>query len=185
MFIFAAILTAIVVAYMAQKGYLVRFYIFFNKIIRNFSKDKVDISSGRIIIWKYAIKIFKQNPVFGIGWENFSAKIPEYNIDTVKVHNNFIQLLCETGVIGFVLIALPMMMLLIRTYHYMRRYLYNEQSQSIIRIAYTTSFGIQFFFFVLDFIDPCIYKMNFWPIYTISIMSLIFARTYEKNTKFS
>ena len=38
---------------------------------------------------------------------------------------------------------------------------------------------MQVFFFVLDFLDPCIYKMHFLPMYTISIMSLIFARYYD------
>lgn len=175
------IFTLLLVVYLAQKGYLLRFYLFFNKIARNLSNDRVDISSGRIAIWKYAWSVFKQNPVLGIGWENFFVKIPEYDVDTVKVHNNFLQLLCETGVIGFVLIAIPMIVLLIWSYHYMKRYSYSKQNYPLIRIAYTTSFGIQFFFFVLDFLDPCIYKMHFWPIYAISIMSLVFARTYEKK----
>ncbi len=179
--IITIVFLTLAIAYMAQKGYLIRFYIFFNKIIRNFSDERIDITSGRIIIWKHALNIFKKNPILGIGWEHFFAKIPEHGIDTVKVHNNFIQLLCETGVIGFFVIATPMILLLIQAYYYMKNYSHNKQNKSIVIIGYTTSFGIQFFFFILDFIDPCIYKMSFWPIYTISIMSLIFAKTYERN----
>lgn len=113
---------AVAIAYLALHGYLVRYYLFFNKISRNLSHDRVDISSGRLYIWRYALELFRENPILGIGWEQFSADIPAYNIDTVKVHNNFIQLLCETGIIGFLLIAIPMLALLVLTYRDTNRY---------------------------------------------------------------
>ena len=175
----AVIIALVACVFLGARGYLLRFYLFFNKILRNLSNDRVDITSGRIYIWKYALGIFKKNPILGIGWEQFRAVLPAYDIDTVKVHNNFIQLLCETGVVGFILIAIPMTALLVITYCEADGYFKHGGDQKVVKVAYMVSLGMQVFFFVLDFLDPCIYKMHFWPIYTISIMSLIFARYYD------
>ena len=183
--IIAFIFSLVAITFLASRGYLLRFYLFFNKIVRNLSNDRVDITSGRIYIWKYALELFKKNPILGIGWEQFSVVLPEYDIDTVKVHNNFIQILCETGIVGFMLIAIPMVSLLVLTYREMYFYFRSNRKQAIVRVAYMVSLGMQIFFFVLDFLDPCIYKMHFWPIYTISIMSLIFAKHYEKREVYS
>ena len=68
--------------------------------------------------------------------------MPTSKLPKDKVHNNFIQLLCETGVIGFFVIATPMILLLIQAYYYMKNYSHNKQNKSIVIIGYTTSFGL-------------------------------------------
>jgi O-antigen ligase len=73
-------------------------------------------SSGRNDLWKVAWKIFNNNHWIGIGLSNFQAVEPSYvlrsgeltRVDLVAetphlVHNLYLQLLTETGVIGFVL----------------------------------------------------------------------------------
>lgn len=70
-------------------------------ITRNLGK--ADISSGRFTLWDTAIDIFKQHPIFGIGYGAFSVNslsITNYAV-YVGVHNDYIQWLCESGVIGF------------------------------------------------------------------------------------
>ena len=58
-----------------------------------------DISSGRFNLYLLAIKHFVQNPLFGIGWERFRL-IPELARE-LQTHNIYLELLCETGLIGF------------------------------------------------------------------------------------
>lgn len=63
-----------------------------------------DISNGRFKLYAIAWNFFKESPVLGIGWREFSKEVVNfYNQDSVlrDAHNVFLQLLCETGVIGF------------------------------------------------------------------------------------
>ena len=64
------------------------------------SRDVEDV--GRDQLWTQAMTYFYDNKWLGIGWTNFK------NIFTLRgthVHNIYIQLLCETGIIGFSVFA--------------------------------------------------------------------------------
>lgn len=65
-----------------------------------------DISNGRFKLYAIAWNFFKGSPLFGIGWREFSKEVVNfYNQDSVlrDAHNVFLQLLCETGVTGFLI----------------------------------------------------------------------------------
>ena len=65
-----------------------------------------DVSNGRFKLYAIAWNFFKNSPVLGIGWREFSKEVVNfYNQDSVlrDAHNVFLQLLCETGVIGFLI----------------------------------------------------------------------------------
>ncbi len=55
-----------------------------------------DISSGRFAIWNTAFERFLSSPVFGVGW--FGLRSAYLSGDA---HNVYLQLLAETGLIGF------------------------------------------------------------------------------------
>lgn len=55
-----------------------------------------DISNGRFTLYVSAVEQFKQHPIFGIGWEQFRSTYIRY----IDVHNIYLQLLCETGLVG-------------------------------------------------------------------------------------
>lgn len=67
-----------------------------------FQKRFVDDNggSGRLVIWNNGIAIFKINPIFGIGALNFRY----YNMLLFNeghfMHNTFLEILCENGIIG-------------------------------------------------------------------------------------
>ncbi len=66
--------------------------------------ENSDVSNGRFKLYAIAWNFFKESPILGIGWREFSKKVVNfYNQDSVlrDAHNVFLQLLCETGVIGF------------------------------------------------------------------------------------
>jgi O-antigen ligase len=78
-------------------------------------------SSGRTDLWKVAWTIFTRHPWNGIGLANFETVEPHYalksgtltRVDLVAevphlVHNVYLQLLAETGIIGFSLFVLVM-----------------------------------------------------------------------------
>ena len=51
-----------------------------------------------------ALKIFKQNPIIGSGVNSFRKICIDPQICSTHPHNTYIQLLAETGIIGFILI---------------------------------------------------------------------------------
>lgn len=79
--------------------------------------DQIGLNSNKINIFSIqhqahylaAFKIFKDNPIFGIGVKNFRfvCKDKRYNADwacSTHPHNTYVQLLAETGIIGFIFI---------------------------------------------------------------------------------
>lgn len=61
------------------------------KMIQKFSAGGL---SGREILWKNAWHAFLENPIMGMGIDSFQTR---YGLDT---HNIFLQILCETGLVG-------------------------------------------------------------------------------------
>ncbi len=69
--------------------------------------DDYASGSGRSIKWEYAIELFKQRPLFGWGWGGFSYG------SIGSLHNTFLTLLCEGGIVGLSLFTLPIIIMLI------------------------------------------------------------------------
>lgn len=65
-------------------------------------------AATRLVLWGIAWNFFTHSPVFGVGWGNFEALygsyvagIPWIPVGLFSAHNIFLQLLSETGLIGF------------------------------------------------------------------------------------
>nr|WP_279052254.1 O-antigen ligase family protein [Acinetobacter tandoii] len=56
-----------------------------------------DTTSGRYTLWEHAIQCWLNNPIFGCGF----YQLDEYKNLPAHPHNLFIQILSETGLIGF------------------------------------------------------------------------------------
>lgn len=69
--------------------------------------EKIEsLGNGRIILWKMAWNAFLEKPIFGHGWGFFSRIAPESgNTHATNAHCVYLQLLCETGIVGFLLIG--------------------------------------------------------------------------------
>ncbi|TFH01075.1 MAG: hypothetical protein E4H13_05840 [Calditrichales bacterium] len=62
-------------------------------------------NAARLNIWKTSLAIFKENPVFGIGYGNFDTffeifKVPGYYDAKGHAHNDFLNIAVHNGVIG-------------------------------------------------------------------------------------
>lgn len=73
---------------------------FSNGNINDYSSDRVDL------LWIPALKLFQQHPIFGLGWRGFRYTFQQYStIDQLyDTHNIYLQLLCETGIVGFTVV---------------------------------------------------------------------------------
>jgi len=74
-------------------------------VVRAKSITRIDTSNlGRIEVWKEAYKIFKENPINGVGYNNFSKAqregIYKYNKKYYHPHNTILKFASETGILG-------------------------------------------------------------------------------------
>ncbi len=56
--------------------------------------------NGRLVIWEKHLELFKENPINGVGFEAYRTLIQG---KASKAHNNVLQMLTSTGIIGFAL----------------------------------------------------------------------------------
>ena len=99
-----------------------------------------------------AIKIFKDNPILGIGPKNFrfECRKEDYNISefscTSHPHNFYIQLLAETGILG---IIIPLIFLFNILKFYIKLFLIKISNKlndiNVMKICIYSSFLITFF----------------------------------------
>ncbi len=111
-----------------------------NTMITNLENDE-DISSGRFALYSLALKYFSQHPFMGIGWEQYRT-ISELSAQSAT-HNIYLELLCETGVLGFFCFLLFFIALLSMAFVNCKRA--NEDRQ---RVATVFCLYMQLFFLV-------------------------------------
>lgn len=83
-----------------------------DEVIRGtgFQVNQADFSTGRTHFWSVALQIFKDYPILGSGLESFGVAFSQYDTwnGTLRVeqaHNDYLQTLSDTGIIGFLCIV--------------------------------------------------------------------------------
>ena len=150
---------------------------FLYRYIRTFEKllSGADITSGRTELWSMAWMLFLKNPVLGLGWGGFASHVSEafravHGQDVMDVHNTYLQLLCETGIVGTVLILTPILFCLVQTIRQTRRLRRAEADRTALIAMNTVSLGLQVFFLALGMLDPCFYKLIYWAFYAVALV---------------
>ncbi|MFH0772489.1 MAG: O-antigen ligase family protein, partial [Candidatus Omnitrophota bacterium] len=85
-------------------------------VVERILSFKAEITSryfgGRLPIWEGTLNIIKDNPIFGTGLGTFNYTFPKYqplaiiNKHYTYAHSDFLELLSETGIIGFSLFVI-------------------------------------------------------------------------------
>ncbi|WHY30714.1 O-antigen ligase family protein [Bacillus wiedmannii] len=86
-----------------------------NKRISDFSHDN---GSGRFTLWEAAFKYYLSNPYIGIGAFNFSNYYEFQFNEKLYVHNTFLEILSESGTIGFLLYSAFLFILMFKLTQY-------------------------------------------------------------------
>ncbi|HRI03282.1 MAG TPA: O-antigen ligase family protein [Pyrinomonadaceae bacterium] len=83
-----------------------------DSLVRGLSMNAAadDISSGRTHFWSVAIKIFFEHPILGAGLDAFGVAFTKHDtwhgiFRVEQAHNEYLQILAETGIVGFACIA--------------------------------------------------------------------------------
>ena len=141
------------------------------------SGDEYTFTSGRTGMWDVAIEIFNNNKITGIGFANFGVYTGYYytNGNTwaglFLTHNIYYGLLCETGIIGTVLMLLFIIIALISTLKFLRRI--RKHKNEISHLVYY-SLLLQIWFIIYGFTGNGIYDNNEFLMYIFSV-SIIFS----------
>lgn len=145
-----------------------------NFIVERFSELGSDNSStDRFVMWGLALLNFARFPLLGIGFLNFReqystnlaaqfirdlADISSYR--RLDAHNVYIQVLCEMGIIGFVLYIGAIVFLLKYTIKSLKYFSSTKEYQ--YKYAAMLSFCFQIFYLLYSLSGNCLYDMTFY-----------------------
>lgn len=154
-------------------------YRLFERVFASFStyRSGGDISNGRSILYARALSLWSDKPLFGNGWFYFYSN----NIGIIRrltrshVHNLFLELLCDVGVVGLIFILAPMVVIYIRNYKALR----NEISE--FRQIYKLTFTLQTFFFLDSMLHVTYYSTSILTIQFICLLLFLLAQNKEHH----
>lgn len=98
-----------------------------------------DTSNGRLSLWNDAIEQFWTSPILGVGVKAI------YNSTGYDVHNTYIQILVETGIIGMLLFVLAIVTMLKNIYSTSQKIFMNQNETINVSLCY----GIYILIFLL------------------------------------
>lgn len=153
-----------------------RFATFFSNLLSGKQAD-----SGRTALYNYAIEAWKENPLFGIGWYQFTRRTTElYGYSAShQVNLDYLQWLAELGVFGFILNMIPISVTLYQTVHICKKKLRGiENHQEQIKVLFAVF--VQFFTLIYAFVEVPFYDMFFFAMY---ILSCVIINGYYRSLK--
>lgn len=131
------------------------------------SMDNIGMTSGRSVIYERAFQLWHSSPIIGIGWENFrnlgAYGDSEYTtwFRYFDVHNCYLQILCETGIVGAIVFCIILLVTLVTSVRSLR---VNKSGNSRYSMAYII------FFLLLCITEPVLYTDVYFIIFIICLI---------------
>lgn len=132
-------------------------------IIARFDTAFSDGGSGRVVLWKKAFEIFSEKPFFGVGIN----KLHTY-LGNVHVHNTYLQVLGETGLIGFIIYMIFMSSILEKSINIAK-----IKRENIVFVSLTVCLLVQSFFLSI------IIQETFFSY--LAILSILYKKELEES----
>lgn len=148
-------------------GFLQRFV----KLIETFKMGTVlnihELTTGRDEIYLSAIELWNKNKIFGIGLGNFRFDVPK-NVwfSWFDVHNCYLQVLCETGIIGFVIY---LGLILYSLFHMLLLLINIRQLSKDETVVSITCSIVVLFFIMYSFTGTCLYEYSYYILFFLCI----------------
>lgn len=146
--------------------------------------DSDDITNGRINMYKYAITLWNNNKIIGIGWGAYKYYFLSYANRYYDAHNIYIQLLTETGIIGCIFFISCFAILFFKTINYQKKvelYDIEEKEKKNIKFMNLFSIGMQLFFLMYGITGCPLYSTEMCLMYGISVASTFAIENYLKT----
>ncbi len=165
------ILFALILRFVPQAQYIIE------RIVLQNSKN--DITTGRLGLYQLALRLFSKSPVFGIGIGEFRVATGMKNSG---VHNDYLQILCETGIIGFIVFMIANIGVFIMTYRTFKQ-IWSENNNMIFKKIVIYSFMFQVFFLTYSFTGLPRFDYEINTIYLIVCSIPIGIDSYYRSNK--
>lgn len=124
-------------------------------------EENGDVLNGRDVLWNKSMNIFKDNKILGIGIGTVQNLIGDYS------HNVYIQLLAETGIIGFSVYCVAIIISFMQTIKKMKQVLKIDDKSKKEILA--VSLFIQIIYICYSFSGNPLYGQMFFVPYMIAI----------------
>jgi len=129
--------------------------------------------SGRGDLYKIALKLWNENKLFGVGWKRFkNLSTARFHLPSAhEVNLDYLQWLCEMGVVGLFLNLIPVLTMLRRTIIVSRtgiRQIQNPTARWMLLFAVC----IQIFTLCYAFFEVPFYDLIFFTVYIISCIMI-------------
>ena len=145
-----------------------------------------DITSSRSVLITWAWTLFSENPIVGIGWGEFRKTVigNVTRVTEFDTHNIYMQLLCETGIVGFTCFVIPMLVFWFNAKEIFCKCARNESLVSgMWKSVNYFSFSFQTLFLLYGFTGNPLYDPNWVIMYMICCGMTMSYLSVEKNTK--
>ncbi len=130
-------------------------------------------SNGRFSLASHAISEFLKNPLFGIGWGGYTKL---YN--AAGAHNIYLQLLCECGMIGFLLAVSAMYYAFSCSIGILKQL--DKSDRTLITLMKCSVF-IQMYTFVYGLFGNPIYDQSYLLMYFWGLLIAIVCDYYQRS----
>nr|WP_294465691.1 O-antigen ligase family protein [uncultured Sellimonas sp.] len=160
---------------------------FFDQIIQTIEGiiAREDVTSSRSRLYAWAIELFKAHPVFGIGWGMFRSTVVG-NVTLVtelETHNIYLQILCETGLVGLFSFVIVFFMFWNATKNaYCRSIKQNYKDNGKWSRVLFFSLAYQTYFLLYGLTGNPLYDQHFQIIYILSCSIFTGYLIVEKST---
>lgn len=151
-----------------------RFAVFF----QNFSSGE-QFDSGRSVLYGEALLLWHRNIFWGVGWRHFAdLSVSVFgHPKTHEVNLDYLQFLCETGITGFTLMMIPILVMVRRAVFVGRMTVRRTREDAIQWIVFFAVF-VQLFTMIYGFIEDPFYDVMFFSVYIFSC--IIINNAYRK-----
>ena len=143
-----------------------------------------NLFNGRLRFWSLSLELFLQNPLFGIGWGQFqmiSACTASTLHAVAHVHNVYLQLLCESGIFGFLFYVC---WFIFSYYKTIKVFLINKELDSKANFYLIFSLCFQTFFLLYCFSGNPLYVRDMFLPYFMMVY-VILTSHYNLKSPFS
>ena len=139
--------------------------------------DEGEIESSaahRLVLWDHALGLFKENPVFGIGYGGFGYTVEEGEL--TDTHSFYLKTLAEQGIIGVIFLTVVLLRAILSGWRLFRRGFGMFQqglglafTGTVIAMVITNIFGDRWSYFILG--------SYFWILWGLVDRGVLISRT--------